>query len=211
MTTFKEDRIEYEKDEPIEGTSIRFIYVPIALISIFLVFGVYYLLTKTQDSALNPGDSRTLVSQQESTTPTAAAPSASEENLSTLMEKGKVVYTTTCQACHQAAGTGVPGAFPPLAKSSWVNGSPKRLVAIVLHGLQGEINVNGQKFQGVMPPLKDQLSSTDVAAVATYVKNSFGNDGGLVVSDLVNQVREETKARTASWNGESELSSQKWD
>lgn len=207
--TFKQDRIENEKNDPSEASSLKFINVPIILISIFVGFGISYLALKTTDTGLTPGDSRT-----------APASGATNENvpsqanvadLPSLMEKGKQVFTTSCQACHQATGAGIPGAFPPVAESEWVNGPPKRLVAIILHGLQGEINVKGQKFQGVMPPFKGQLKPEDIAAVATYVRNSFGNKSDLVPVETVNLVKEATKTRVEPWSGESDLNGQKWD
>jgi mono/diheme cytochrome c family protein len=208
--TFKRDKLEHEGNEPSEASSLKFINVPIILISVFVGFGISYLAMKTKDVSMTPGDSRTataVVTADEK----AAGATASTDDFSALMEKGKQVYTTTCQACHQATGAGIPGAFPPLAESEWVSGSPKRLAAIILHGLQGEINVKGQKFQGVMPPFKDQLKAEDIAAVATYVRNSFGNKADLVSVETVNQVKEATKSRAAPWNGESELNGQKWD
>ncbi len=208
--TFKRDRLEHEKDEPSEASSLKFINVPIILISVFVGFGISYLAMKTKDVSMTPGDSRTTptigIAEEKS-----AGAAAGTADLSALMEKGKQVYTTTCQACHQATGAGIPGAFPPLAESAWVSGSPKRLAAIVLHGLQGEINVKGQKFHGVMPPFKDQLKPEDIAAVATYVRNSFGNEADLVTVDTVNQVKQETASKATPWNGESELNAQKWD
>jgi mono/diheme cytochrome c family protein len=83
------------------------------------------------------------------------APGAKKEEVArplTAAEKGKVVYSGICQACHQANGQGLPGTFPPLAKSEWVNGSEKRIIAIILKGLQGPITVEGKQFTNVMPP-----------------------------------------------------------
>lgn len=206
--TFKQDRLENEKNEPSEASSLKFINVPIILISLFVGFGVAYLGLRTPSTSMTPGDSRTVGPLTADTNPTGVN---SGDDLAVLMDKGKQTYTTTCQACHQANGAGIPGAFPPLSESDWVNGPPKRMVAILLHGLQGEIVVKGQKFQGVMPPFKDQLKSEDIAAVATYVRNSFGNKASLVSTAMVNQVREETKSKAAAWNGEAELNAQKWE
>lgn len=207
--TFKHDRLENEKNDPTEGNSLKYINVPLVLISLFLGFGVSYLALRTPNTSFSPGDSRT--SPEKQSAQNSGEAKQDGDDFASVMEKGKQVFTTTCQACHQASGAGIPGAFPPLAQSDWVNGSPKRMVAIVLHGLQGEINVNNQKFQGVMPPFKDQLSAQDIAAVATYVRNSFGNKSAQVSTEIVNQVKEETKSRSAPWNGESELNGQKWE
>lgn len=208
--TFKRDKLEHEGNEPSEASSLKYINVPIILISIFVGFGISYLAMKTNNVSMTPGDSRTAPTAGTAGEKVADA-TAGTDDLSALMEKGKQVYTTTCQACHQATGAGIPGAFPPLAESEWVSGSPKRLAAIVLHGLQGEINVKGQKFQGVMPPFKDQLKPEDIAAVATYVRNSFGNKADPVTVEAVNQVKQATASKATPWNGESDLNAQKWD
>ncbi len=202
--TFKDDRIENEKNDPQEASSLKFIHVPIILIAIFFGFGITYLALRTNNTNMNPGDSRTDANAVQS------QPTNATSDLAGLMEKGKQIYTTTCQACHQAAGAGIPGAFPPLAESEWVNGSPKRMVAIVLHGIQGSITVKTQKFQGAMPAFKDQLKPEDIAAVVTFVRNSFGNKSELVTPELVAQVKEETKSKTGPWGGEADLNSQSW-
>lgn len=203
--TFREDRIENEKNDPQEASSLKFINVPLVLLALFLGFGITYLALRTENGEMTPGDSRTKVQAGQ------PVPAQEANSLAGLMEKGKQVYTTTCQACHQASGAGIPGAFPPLAESEWVTGSPKRMIAIVLHGLQGSITVKGQKFQGVMPPFQEQLSSEDIAAVATYVRNSFGNKADLVTVELAIEVRESTKAKASPWDGEADLNAQSWE
>lgn len=90
------------------------------------------------------------------------------------MERGKRVYTQVCLACHQANGEGVVQAFPPLAKSDYLMADKKRAISVVLNGLSGPIEVNGQKYNSLMPKLT--LDDADVAAVLTYVRKSFGNN-----------------------------------
>jgi nitrite reductase (NO-forming) len=104
-----------------------------------------------------------------------------------LMEKGARVFTEVCAACHQPQGQGLPGAFPPLAKSDFLMADKKRAIGILKNGLQGEITVNGAKFNGVMPQLN--LDAASIAAVLTYVRNSFGNSGGDVTVEEVNSVK----------------------
>jgi mono/diheme cytochrome c family protein len=146
------------------------------------------------------------------TQPAASAQNAGgAASFDQVMDKGKQIYTTTCQACHQATGAGLAGAFPPLAGSEWVGGPAKRMAAIVLHGIQGEITVKGEKFQSVMPPFKDQLKAEEIAAVLTFVRNSFGNKASPVTAEIVETVKTETKTKAGSWAGESELNSQKWE
>ena len=92
---------------------------------------------------------------------------------------GEQAYTGNCAACHQANGQGVPGAFPPLVEhmSTLYNaeGGREYLINVVLYGLQGEINVLGQTYNGVMPPWS-QLSNEQIAAILNHELTSWGND-----------------------------------
>lgn len=213
MSSFKEDRIENEKNEPNEASSLKYINVPLVLIALLLGFGITYLALKTDKVTMEVGDSRTepLVDIREEDIPTSITKDSGKIDTSKLMEKGKQVYTTTCQACHQATGKGIEGAFPPLAGSEWATGSEQRVVAIVLHGIQGEITVNDKIYNGVMPPFKDQLSDEDIASVTTYIRNSFGNTAETVTPEIVAKVRKDTKDKTGSWNGELEINNKNWD
>lgn len=94
------------------------------------------------------------------------------------IEQGKAVYEKVCQACHQADGKGVPGAFPPLAESDYLAADLTKSIHGVVHGLSGEITVNGVKFNSAMP--KSDLSDEEIANVFTYVLNNFSNKGGEV-------------------------------
>jgi nitrite reductase (NO-forming) / hydroxylamine reductase len=100
------------------------------------------------------------------------------------VKAGETVYQTVCLACHQADGKGLPGAFPPLAGSDYLLGDKERAVGVVLRGLQGEIVVNGVKYNSVMPAMT-QLSDQEIADVVTYSLNTWGNKGGAVSSSLV--------------------------
>lgn len=89
------------------------------------------------------------------------------------LENGRHLYNETCVACHQANGEGIENAFPPLAKSDYLNADKERAIRIVLHGLSGSITVNGKKFNSVMPA--QDLTDEEIASVLTYVYNRFGN------------------------------------
>jgi nitrite reductase (NO-forming) len=104
-----------------------------------------------------------------------------------LLDHGKQVYSTVCAACHQANGQGLPGVFPPLAKSDYLMADPQRAVRILLEGLSGPITVNGQQFQGVMPKLP--LTDRDIAGVLSYVQNAFGNEGPAIKVAEVSRIR----------------------
>jgi nitrite reductase (NO-forming) len=92
-----------------------------------------------------------------------------------MVDRGKAVYTTNCAACHQANGQGVPKAFPPLARSDYLNADKARAIRVVTGGLQGSVTVNGEKYNGVMPAWT--LADEDVAAVLTYIYANWGNSG----------------------------------
>jgi mono/diheme cytochrome c family protein len=103
-------------------------------------------------------------------------------------------YGELCAACHQANGAGLEGAFPPLAGSEWVNGPAIVPIAIVLHGLQGEISVKGKTYNGAMMAWGTVLNDDDLAATLTYVRSQWGNRAAPVTAAQVRAVR----ARLAS-------------
>ena len=105
------------------------------------------------------------------------------ETTPSLYAKGEEVYKQTCQACHQANGEGLPNAFPPLAKSDYLIADKTRAIKQILKGSSEEIVVNGQKFNGTMPP--QSLTDEQVADVLNYALNSWGNNGGTVTIDEV--------------------------
>ena len=109
------------------------------------------------------------------------------KSLSEKIASGKNLYTKTCFACHQANGEGIANAFPPLAKSDYLNADVKRAIAIVLHGKTGEITVNGKKYNSVMT--KQTLTDDEVADVLTYVYNSWGNNKTNVTTNMVSEVK----------------------
>ncbi|MES2922808.1 MAG: PVC-type heme-binding CxxCH protein [Verrucomicrobiota bacterium] len=115
-----------------------------------------------------------------------------------IHERGAIVYTHTCIACHGPDGKGVPGAFPPLDGSSWVTGDPTIPARILLLGLQGPIEVSGVKYENVMPPHTD-LSDGDISDVLTYVRQSWTNDAAPVTADTIKQTRAKHAARGKPW------------
>jgi mono/diheme cytochrome c family protein len=112
---------------------------------------------------------------------------------------GKVVYSTTCAACHQATGEGVEGTYPPLAGSEIVNGDEAKVVRIVLHGLTGPVEVAGETYSGMMPPWGGVLKDPELAAVLTYVRSAWGNKAAPVTTAKVAAIRAATASRTTPW------------
>ncbi len=92
---------------------------------------------------------------------------------------GQEVFAQVCAACHMPTGTGLPGAFPPLAghfpEVLAAGGGHDYAVSVVLFGLQGAINVSGQAYNSIMPP-QQQLTDQQVADVLNYVAVAWGNE-----------------------------------
>lgn len=108
--------------------------------------------------------------------------SAPAQDNAASVEAGSQVYVTNCVACHQAGGTGMAGAFPPLA--GHVPDLLKRtdgrtyVGKVLLFGLEGEISVDGRNYAGTMPAWQ-ALSDNDIAAVLNYVSNAWDNGKSL--------------------------------
>jgi len=101
---------------------------------------------------------------------------------------GQQLFAGTCSVCHQGNGAGLPGVFPPLAKSDFLAADPQRAVKIVLQGLNGKVKVNGHDYDSVMPAM-NQLNDDEVANILTYVLNSWGNPGGQISTADVKKAR----------------------
>ena len=178
-----------EKDDPRDGYEP----IPLWLVSAFmaLVFwaGAYLAFNSGgfQSDVYNP--------TQVSWTGGGGAPKGPPDP----MIVGKRLFTANCVACHQATGQGVAGQFPTLVGSEWVVGGDwvgdNHLVKILLHGLQGPIQVKGNTYNGAMPPWK-QLKDDQIAMILTYIRNEWGNSAPPITAEQVAKVREETAAQT---------------
>jgi mono/diheme cytochrome c family protein len=110
---------------------------------------------------------------------------------------GKAAFGAVCVTCHQPTGLGMPGLYPPLAGSEWVNGPAARVIRIVVYGLKGDVHVEGHEFNAAAMPVFGQQvtgsaynwSDEKIAAVLTYVRQEWGNKGGPVSADDVTAVR----------------------
>lgn len=114
-----------------------------------------------------------------------------------LVARGRSLFAH-CMTCHQANGRGLPPVYPPLDESRFVTGSPERLARILLHGLQGRIEVQGRVYDQAMPaaPFK---KDADVAAIMSYIRQAWDNDADPVTPEFVAKVREETNERRQPW------------
>jgi mono/diheme cytochrome c family protein len=160
------------------------------------VWGVSYFLL---NQSLAPATA--LPSKSAATTPQAPAPVA-------VAADGAQIFASRCSSCHQATGAGLPGVFPPLAGSEWVNGDASKVAEILLLGINGPITVKGATFHGVMPAFGHQLSDAEIAAVASHVRSSFGNKSPAVTADVVKAERAKLGNRSTPWAGGAELLAQ---
>lgn len=115
-------------------------------------------------------------------------------------QDGGQLYTTYCSACHGPDGQGVSAAnSPPLSGSPWIAGPPDRAIKVVLHGLEGPLEILGKSYNLVMPPQGVVLPDDQIAAILTHVRSSFGNKEPSVSAGLVKKLRAETANREKPW------------
>lgn len=186
-----------EKDDPYELPTP----IPVAILilaAVMVIFGIFYILTAAPDGRFELGDHRTVADLMAQ--PGAAAGGKVD---------GAAIFAARCSACHQSTGQGVPGVFPPLAGSEWVQGRESLVASIVLHGVEGSITVKGAKYAGAMPAFKDQLDDASIAAVLTYVRGQWGNQAGPIAKETVAEARAQTASHGGPWKGEAELASMK--
>ncbi len=110
--------------------------------------------------------------------------------------KGKEIYEREgyCATCHQESGKGIRSSgFPPLVGTRWVLEDEERLIKLAMKGLYGPIKVLDRDYPGQVPmtPYEGLLDDEEMAAVLTYVRNSFGNKASVISADQVQKVRTE--------------------
>ena len=128
-----------------------------------------------------------------------AAPKKGAAAKPTAAPDGSKIFATTCVVCHELDGTGKEQLYPPLAGSEWVQGDEAKLIRIILHGLTGPVEVAGETFSGAMPGWGPVLEDKDIAAVATYIRSSWGNKAAPVTAAKVTSIRAATTSRKVPW------------
>jgi len=103
------------------------------------------------------------------------------KDLEESMKRGSAVYDDFCITCHMGNGEGLSGTFPPLAKSDFLMNHRTKSIHAIKYGLQGEITVNGTKYNSVMASLG--LTDDEVADVMNYITNSWGNKNDKIVTE----------------------------
>ena len=145
------------------------------------ILGIFLVIILT---ACGSGDSTSSQKMEEVNSGEAIEEFANNGIDEDLMKKGKAVYVQ-CIACHQTNGEGITGAFPPLAKSDYMLADIDRMIKTILNGTFDAITVNGTEYPGNTMTKFTHLSDDDIAAVATYILNSWGNSGGVVTTEMV--------------------------
>jgi len=129
-----------------------------------------------------------------SKTPEVSAQPVSKAEVQPHLDRGKDLYVRNCFICHQLNGQGIPGIYPPLAKSDLVEKNLERAIKAVVEGISGPIVVLGKKYNGAMPPVA--INDEAVADVFTYVLNNWGNPGGALPADTIKDVRSRSAYKT---------------
>ena len=178
-----------EKPEPTEGLTPLPLFL-LGLMSALILFSSIYLGRYSGGFDPMVYDERILPGMAQ----TAGAAVAQDPKV-----VGKRIFAN-CIACHQTTGLGLPGAYPPLAGSEWVNGPDSRIIRIVLHGLSGPITVRDVHLNSSMPAFGTLLRDEQIAAVLTYVRSEWGNTAPPVTADRVKEIRALVADRTGPWS-----------
>ena len=121
----------------------------------------------------------------------------------TVFAAGRQQYINLCASCHGTQGEGLTRFAPPLKHSEWVTGEPYKLGMILLHGIEGPIKVNGKMYDipDILPnmPSFSTLQDKDIAAIATYIRNSWGNAASPIPSRVISGVRVRNQGKVTPW------------
>ncbi|MFN8347114.1 MAG: dehydrogenase [Spirosomataceae bacterium] len=125
-----------------------------------------------------------------------------EEQLQ-LFALGRQHYLATCAGCHGNDGAGLNRFGPPLIGSDWVLGDEKRLSLVVLHGMEGPLEVAGRMYDvpDILPvmPAHSTMDDGAIMAVLTYIRNEWGNNGGPLSRGIVSKTRHTSQGRVVPW------------
>ena len=118
--------------------------------------------------------------------------SESELNYARYFVNGKGIYEKHCLNCHAANGEGLGMLIPPLTDTLFLKRNKSELSCIIKYGQSGKISINGKIYEGKMPG-ENHLANIEIAAVITYITNSFGNKQGLYDANDVSKDLQECR------------------
>ena len=183
------DSLMREKDEPRDGSSPIPIFI-LFLFSALCFWGGVYLIEFGGDFHR---DAYTFEFDANAEVAVAQV---------SLFDRGAKVFKAQCAACHQDTGLGVPGVYPPLAGSEWVTGHQETLARILINGLNGPIEVAGNKYNGNMPafgPSGLNLKPLEIAGVLTYIRHEWGNAASEVTEATMVGYMDQYGSRGTPW------------
>jgi mono/diheme cytochrome c family protein len=108
-------------------------------------------------------------------------------DLKASITRGQDVYVAQCMSCHLEEGEGIEDLYPPLGRSDYLMDDKQRSIDNVIHGLSGEIKVNGKIYNSEM--FAFELTDEETSDVLNYIRNSWGNKGEAITPDEVNTAR----------------------
>lgn len=150
-------------------------------------------------------NSLVLYNAQESTTDAQSGEPVDAETLE-LIAQGRQQYLTSCAGCHGTDGAGLARFAPPLVESEWVLGSEEVLTRLVIHGMEGPVEVNGQLYDApdILPvmPGHSALDDAELAAVLTYIRKAWGHNAAPIVRRTVGRIRHGSQGRVVPWTAE---------
>ncbi|MEP7110467.1 MAG: c-type cytochrome [Ferruginibacter sp.] len=116
---------------------------------------------------------------------------------------GRQIYLTACSGCHGMDGAGLNRFAPPLIGSDWVLGDAKRLVLVLLHGMEGPVEVNGKLYDapGILPvmPAHFTMDDSSISSILTYIRNEWSNTAGPISAGMVGNTRHTSQGRVVPW------------
>lgn len=116
---------------------------------------------------------------------------------------GRQKYLSTCTGCHGTNGDGMNRLGPPLTQSEWVLGDEHRLILLMLHGIEGPIEVNGRVYDApdILPfmPAHSTANDESIAAILTYIRNEWGNNASSVSQRSVGRIRHTSQGNVLPW------------
>ncbi len=133
----------------------------------------------------------------------ATKQSVLNENEQKQFVLGRQHYLTVCAACHGSDGAGLARFAPPLVGSDWVLGDDRRLALILLHGIEGAIEVNGKRYDVpdilTVMPSHSTMDDGSISSILTYIRNAWGNAAGPVTRGKVGSTRVMSQGRVVPW------------
>lgn len=187
-----------EKSEPSEGFSPMPLFLLGIISALILICSIYVVHYRGDFDPLVYDERYDAVAAKEAAS--KPVPLTPEQ----ILAKGKQAYQT-CVACHQTNGLGVPGAFPPLAGSEWVTGKEERLIRVLLHGLNGPIQVKGNTYNGAMPAFGKvpgggyNWNSEKISQVLSYIRHEWGNNAEFITKEKVDEILKADSGRAKPW------------